>query len=178
MIRGLGRVILTAATVSAAFALNALAGTAAPFGARQNLSRPRAAERASVSPDSACKTLPCIYVTNQDNGSIPPSITVYHLHASGNVAPIRTISGSNTGLSAASYGIALDSSGNIYVASHGCGSNDECWPMNVYAAGAQGNAAPIRTIFGSMTGLLGSTGVALDASNNLYVANCCQEGGL
>jgi sugar lactone lactonase YvrE len=39
----------------------------------------------------------------------------------------------------------------------------------VYAAGAGGNVAPTRTIAGSSTGLSTPTGIALDASGNIYV---------
>ena len=41
----------------------------------------------------------------------------------------------------------------------------------VFALGATGNAAPVRTIAGTNTGLALPIGVALDASGNLYVAN-------
>ena len=47
-----------------------------------------------------------------------------------------------------------------------------CSPtVNLYAAGASGNAAPIATINGSNTGMTDSSGkVALDNDSNIYVA--------
>jgi 6-phosphogluconolactonase (cycloisomerase 2 family) len=41
----------------------------------------------------------------------------------------------------------------------------------VYAPGATGNATPLRVITGPNTGLGGATGIALDATGRLYVAN-------
>ncbi len=40
--------------------------------------------------------------------------------------------------------------------------------MTVYAAGANGNVAPIQTISGNST-FLGGNGIAVDASDNIYV---------
>jgi hypothetical protein len=99
------------------------------------------------------------------------SVFVYAAGANGNVAPIRTIYGSQTGLSY-SEGIALDASGNIYVvngAVHGHYSTS----LTVYAAGANGNVAPIRTISGSNTRLTAPRGIALDKHGAIYVVNCC-----
>jgi len=60
---------------------------------------------------------------------------VFAANASGNAAPLRTISGSATGLNVPS-GIALDVSGNMYVANANGNSVTE------YAAAAAGNVAP------------------------------------
>ena len=94
-----------------------------------------------------------------------PYVAVYAPGASGNVAPIRTISGSNTGLYQPTYD-AVDSSGRIYVTNLGT--------VTVYAAGANGNVAPIATIAGSKTGLAGNGlsyagGIAVDSSGLIYV---------
>ena len=98
-------------------------------------------------------------------GGFTPSILVYAPDANDNVAPIRTISGPNTGL-ANTVGIALDSAGNLYVA------DNAFFPsITVYAPGANDNVAPIRTISGPNTGLANTTGIALDSAGNLYVAN-------
>ncbi len=93
------------------------------------------------------------------------SITVYAAGSTGNVAPITTISGSNTLLNGP-YQVAVDSSLNIYVANF--------WPpygITVYAAGANGNVAPTKTITGPATKMDSPDGVALDAAKNVYVAN-------
>src|SRR5208282_5064652 len=88
------------------------------------------------------------------------ALTAYPAASAGNAAPIATI----TGLSSP-QGVALDSSGNIYVA------NDNPASVVVYAAGSTGAAAPIATISGSNTGLLTPLGVALDSSGNIYVTD-------
>lgn len=87
-----------------------------------------------------------IYVANATLPSGLPGVTVYAKRANGDVAPIRTISGSSTGLTAPN-GIALDSGGNIYVANYQSGGGS----VTVYAKGAKGNVAPLRTITGSHT---------------------------
>src|SRR5208282_5495 len=79
-------------------------------------------------------------------------------------APLATISGSNTGLNAP-VGIAVDSSGKIYVADLQAAS------VTVYSAGSNGNVAPLATISGSNTGLSGPFGIAVDSSGKIYVAD-------
>lgn len=103
-----------------------------------------------------------IYVPN--SGS-PNSVTVYAAGANGNVAPLRTIRGLKTGLSKP-FGIALDANLNVYV------TNAGAFSVTVYAAGAHGNVAPIRTIIGSNTGINLPEEIAIDASGKIYVANC------
>ena len=108
-----------------------------------------------------------IYVLNLGT---PDSIMVYPPLGTStgvlNEAPIATIAGTNT-LLASPDGIALDSSGDIYVANE----NYATGSVNVYAAGSNGNAAPIATISGTATGLYSPAGIALDAGGNIYVAN-------
>ncbi|MGH7223015.1 MAG: VWA domain-containing protein, partial [Gemmataceae bacterium] len=67
--------------------------------------------------------------------------------------------------------IALDSSGNIYVANQAPGFGS----IAVYGSDQQGNEPPAQTIAGASTGLAYPSGVALDSSGNIYVAN--YEGG-
>jgi sugar lactone lactonase YvrE len=96
-----------------------------------------------------------IYVANQGATSPAkePSITIYSSGSNGNVAPLATIRGSNTGLTGPT-GIALDAAGNIYVVN---GNNS----ITVYPAGSNGDEAPLATISGSNTGLIGSFGIAI-----------------
>ena len=96
------------------------------------------------------------------------NITVYAAGASGNVAPIRTIHTSGwayTGEGLDSFGMALDSAGNLYA------SNPNFNSITVYAPDATGLATPLRTSRGPSTGLFYPKGVALDSAGNLYVAN-------
>lgn len=104
-----------------------------------------------------------IYVPNDGNHTI----TVYAAGSNGDVAPTATISGSYTKLSNP-YQLSLDSSNNIYVANYAGASG-----INVleFAAGSNGNLAPIKTIAGTKTKLDGTDGIALDASGNEYAAN-------
>ena len=89
-----------------------------------------------------------LYVANAGATS---SITVYAPGAGGapgtpatNVPPIRTISGTSTGL-ASPQGVVLDPTGRLYVA------NNITPSITVYSPGAMGNAIPIRTITGGAT---------------------------
>ena len=105
-----------------------------------------------------------IYVTNQYVTNPFPSVTKYPPASDGNVAPIATISGAQTGL-AGPRGIVIDGSGVIYVANSAAPSITE------YAAGSTADAAPIVTIAGSNTGLSGPAGITLDGAGNVYVTN-------
>jgi 6-phosphogluconolactonase (cycloisomerase 2 family) len=109
-----------------------------------------------------------IYVSNYGTYSSNGSVTVYAAGTNGNVAPIQTITGSNTGLVQPSN-IALDANRNVYVTNSGYLSGP--YSVTVYAAGANGNIAPIRTIEGSNTRLNEPNGVALGPSGNIYVTN-------
>ncbi len=87
------------------------------------------------------------------------SVTAYATASIGatsspNVAPIRTISGSSTGLSFPD-GIDVDSSGRIYVANQF--DND----ITSYPATANGNVTPLATIAGGNTGLAGPGAIAV-----------------
>ncbi|MGB8909624.1 MAG: NHL repeat-containing protein [Candidatus Cybelea sp.] len=109
-----------------------------------------------------------IYVANhgvfkEDLGSV----TVYSAGSNGNVAPIGTIAGANTGLYNP-FGIILDPSGNIYVA------NDKS--ITVYASGSVGNVAPAQTISGSDSGAQGFFELGLDSSLNIYAAKPAYRG--
>ena len=116
-----------------------------------------------------------IYVTNDQAGAgYSYSITIYPAGSSGEVAPIAVISGSNTDLQFP-QGIAVDTDGKIYVANDGNLKDraedatryddrpraDPADSITVYAAGSNGNVAPIARINGPRTGLGHPMGIAV-----------------
>lgn len=104
-----------------------------------------------------------VYVANQT----AQSITVYDPESSGNAAPVRSISGSNTGLgvtaSTLPASIFRDPSGQLYVTNFASGA------VLVFEAGASGNVTPIRTITGPNTGLSRAFAVTRDQVGQIYV---------
>lgn len=114
-----------------------------------------------------------IYVLNREGRPSPfGMITVYSPGSNGNVDPIATIQGPNTGLKSVKA-IAVDSSGKIYAANmestFGCGAN-----ITVYHALSNGNVNPVATICGDDTHLQNPGGVVVDSTGNIYVA---EDGG-
>ncbi|MBV8171151.1 MAG: NHL repeat-containing protein [Candidatus Eremiobacteraeota bacterium] len=88
-----------------------------------------------------------IYVANVGNNSL----TIYRSSdvfssPTGDVAPFATLAGALTGLSGPS-GIALDTSGNVYV------TNGAANSITVYAPNPSGNQAPSATIAGASTAI-------------------------
>jgi len=107
-----------------------------------------------------------LYVLNTDIHSI----TVYPVTANGNVAPLRSITGSNTMLGTCFPNqITVDKSGKLYVSCQRVGSS---WGILVFAAGANGNVAPTTTIGGNATLLDFPYGLGTDRLGNLDVSNC------
>jgi hypothetical protein len=102
-----------------------------------------------------------IYATGFTGKGIP-TINVYPAGSNGNVAPISTISGPDTGLGS-EFAMTVDSAGNLYVL------NGE--EVSIYSAGSSGDAAPSNTFTSSFTGIDDSSGIALDGAGNIYVAN-------
>jgi hypothetical protein len=87
------------------------------------------------------------------------TISEFAAGATGNVAPIRTIAGSNTGMDGGdgfSFGLAVSkTSDDIFV------SNPAANALLIFAANASGNVAPIQTIAGSATKLSVPLGLAV-----------------
>ncbi len=116
-----------------------------------------------------------IYVANGGSkvGGVN-SITVYPAGSNGNAQPSATISGANTGL-AFPWGIALDSSRNIYVANNGSTTGGSTTggsgSVTVYTSASNGNVVPSATISGSDTALNSPGGIAVDSGGNIYVTN-------
>lgn len=98
------------------------------------------------------------------------AVFVYSKTASGNVAPLRTLTGATTGLSFIlneSIGFAVDLTSNELIVTNP--GNDS---ITVYSRTASGNAAPLRVLQGPATGLHRPEGTALDLTNNeLIVTN-------
>ncbi|AUT75687.1 hypothetical protein C2L64_45950 [Paraburkholderia hospita] len=107
-----------------------------------------------------------LYVLN--TGGVPShrKITVYGPGASGDVAPIRTLTGIQVGDIGNLNGIAIDNFDNLYLS-----QDDMPRIISVYPPGANGSVAPIRTISGGSTGLAIPSQMAFDSFNNLYVSD-------
>lgn len=108
---------------------------------------------------------PAIYVANDLYRAA--SVTAYAQNAKGDVNALRTIAGSNTLIKQPS-GIAVDMRGRVYVANLYGGGTSGDGNILVFASNANGNIAPIATI---AQDVYYPFGVALDSSDNVYVAN-------
>ncbi len=105
-----------------------------------------------------------IWVTNQGSSGTTGSIEEFAPTATGNVAPLATITGLNT-----PEGIFIDTAGDIYV--------DTINTINEYAPGTSGaNPTPMKQIGApanaqtNSSALAGPYGLRVDASGNIYVA--------
>jgi len=96
----------------------------------------------------------------------PPSINVYPLGASGDVAPLRIIQGPKTQLDWAG-GMTLDpETGNLWVAEDVGGS------ILVFKGTDEGDVSPSQIISGPKTGLNHPAGISFDAKNReVWVSN-------
>ena len=97
---------------------------------------------------------------------LPPSITVYHMDASGDTPPLRVMQGPKTRLNWAT-GIAIDPDrGELYVA------NDMGDEILIFNAADGGDVAPKRSLKGPKTLIKNPTGLFLDFENDeLWVTN-------
>ncbi len=125
---------------------------------------------AQIALDSAAN----IYVANSAVQG-PASILVFNSGATANASPVSTLGGDKTNI----YfprGVALDTAGNIYVASLALnpppGSALGGTPSILeFAVGATGNVAPIRTITGPATTMVEIGNLRVDSAGNIYVLN-------
>jgi sugar lactone lactonase YvrE len=97
-----------------------------------------------------------MFITDFTNNTV----TAYGQSANCSCNPARQISGGATKI-ASPVGIAVNSSGTIYVANEASGTVTE------YPIGGRGNIAPTFTI----SGLSSPLGVAADSAGNVYVTN-------
>jgi len=105
-----------------------------------------------------------VLTEGQQGRFLESSITVYDGDATGDVAPLRTISGPQTQIDWP-MGVAVDEANNeLIVANNGNNS------VLVFQRTATGNAPPKRVIRGSLTGIKGPMGVAV-AKDEIWVAN-------
>ena len=118
-----------------------------------------------------------VYVTNHYNDQVGSaqystaaqnaSVTVYPASATDNATPTATIQGSNTQLASVQY-VAVDPSGNIFVSNVGPQPGATFGPtsgfISIYAAGSNGNVAPVNTIPNLQT----PEGLAFDKNGTLY----------
>jgi hypothetical protein len=114
----------------------------------------------SAARDGSPATAPLLFVANAST----PSITEYAFNANGDVAPVRKIAGSRTGMGQGLGGITVDATGTTYVSRVDGGILE-------YGAGANGNVRPIRAITGATSGPIFGFELAVDYANNLYVAD-------
>jgi hypothetical protein len=106
-----------------------------------------------------------IFVTNFTNNSV----TVYARTAAGNTAPLRTLSGSATGLGFPT-GLVVDSVNNeLLVTNPG---NDS---VTVHTRTASGNTVPLRTISGGLTGLNGPFFLTFTTGADAFVTRLYQQ---
>ncbi len=106
---------------------------------------------------------PFVYVANGTD-----AVAAFSLAASGDVAPDFTLAGPATLLDSP-VSLARDAAGNLYVGNRGP-LTAPVSSITVYAGGASGNAAPVRTIAGPLTGLTNLRSIAVDASGKVYAA--------
>jgi hypothetical protein len=98
------------------------------------------------------------------NNTVAPTIAIFHGATCGGQTFQSAIGGANTQLQLPAQ-IAFDAAGSLYV------TDSAAKAVFVYAPGATGNVAPIRTIAGSNTGFQRPWGVAVDTFGVLHVSD-------
>jgi hypothetical protein len=126
-----------------------------------------------------------IFVQDDGNGRGAKSlIDVFAAGATGAAAPARQITGTNTTTlyydGDTSSSIVVDGAGDVYLAYYNA-TNDPATPSGTtplanneptgiieFAAGATGNATPLKRISGALTKVVEPMGLAVDLAGNLY----------
>jgi hypothetical protein len=103
-----------------------------------------------------------LYVPNGDD-----AVRVYADRSSGELRPLRTISGRHTELDLPLAAV-LGPGDTLYVANGGTARGPS---VTLYAPGAAGDAAPVRTLRGSRTALTAISALVVDSAGRLYVVN-------
>jgi hypothetical protein len=114
------------------------------------------------------------------------AILVFEAGAKGMATPKRMINGPGTGLTSINQAfditaLAVDSSGNIYVASTVSADGNVIFGISVFSSTANGDTAPTRVIAGSATnidGALGGLQIAVDSSGNIYTTGPTSSQGI
>ena len=137
------------------FVLPVLASCAGAGSSPATLPAAVMSDAARRQPSSVTPGTNLLYVGNVGNGSI----TVYRSDAQGNTAPLAVIAGPKTQIGVPGQ-LSEDAAGNLYVANNVAipfgnaftGTPSPVGPsILVFAHGANGNVAPIRTIVGPRT---------------------------
>jgi hypothetical protein len=96
------------------------------------------------------------------------SILVFAPGATGNVAPVRTITAAGAVPLGSPRGLALDAAGDLYAINYNSVNGDT---IVEFAPGASGAAIPLKTIAGTSTGFATLNGLCVDNAGNIYVLN-------
>ncbi|MFN2527627.1 MAG: NHL repeat-containing protein [Candidatus Baltobacteraceae bacterium] len=105
-----------------------------------------------------------IYITN----STQNAVSIYNPSPTTGATVVNQIGGSNTQLNGPQYD-AFDTLKRLYVTNYNAGT--QVGSLTIYASQATGNVLPQGQIFGPGTSIGYPRGVALDSTNNIYVAN-------
>jgi hypothetical protein len=106
-----------------------------------------------------------IYTSTAFLGTAQDEVLVFGPSASGDAVPTATLGGPNSQIFEV-QAIALDTTGNLYVASSTFSGTSS---ILVFGPGAAGNVAPIRVISGSSTDLQAIQSLSVDSAGNIYV---------